>query len=182
VLGPSVAREQYGGVGVYGVVAAAFGAGTIAGALLGISWRPRRPMRMAVAFAVPWPLSTILYALGITLFVVIPASVIAGAGIALFDVWWLTALAERLPADRLSRVTAYDWLVSLALLPLGYLLAGPLAGALGAVPVLLGGSVLASVALALGLLPRETRSLERIDGEENQLPTGATWPASSPST
>jgi MFS family permease len=170
VLGPSVAREQYGGIGVFGIVSAAFGAGTIAGALLGLSWRPRHPMRMAMAFAVLWPLSTILYALGVTLYLVLPATVVAGTGIALFDVWWLTALAERLPPDKLSRVTAYDWLVSLALLPLGYLLAGPLASALGAVTVLLAGSILATIALALGLLPRETRSLERIDDADAGTP------------
>jgi hypothetical protein len=73
----------------------------------------------------------------------------------------MTALAERIPPDKLSRVSSYDWTVSLALLPLGYVLAGPLAGALGAVGVLLGGSVLAAIALALGLLPRQTRMLER---------------------
>ncbi len=90
-----------------------------------------------------------------------PAMLLGGAGIALFDVWWMTALAERIPPDKLSRVSSYDWMVSLALLPLGYVLAGPLAGALGAVEVLLGGSVLAAIALALGLLPRQTRMLER---------------------
>ena len=94
---------------------------------------------------------------------VIPATVTAGAGLALFDVWWLTALAQRIPPDKLSRVTSYDWMVSLGLLPLGYLLAGPLADALGAVPVLLGGSAIGLVALAVGLVPRETRTLERID-------------------
>jgi hypothetical protein len=47
------------------------------------------------------------------------------------------------------------------LLPLGYVLAGPLASALGSVDVLIGGSVLAAIALALGLLPRQTRMLER---------------------
>ena len=61
--------------------------------------------------------------------------------------WWLTALAERIPPDKLSRVSSYDWMVSLALLPLGYVLAGPLAHALGAVEVLLGGSALAGIAL-----------------------------------
>jgi hypothetical protein len=55
-------------------------------------------------------------------------------------------------------------MVSLGLLPLGYVLAGPLASALGAVEVLIGGSVLAFIAFALGLLPRQTRQLERLDG------------------
>jgi hypothetical protein len=169
VLGPVVAREQYGHIGIYGLVSAALGLGTIAGSLLGIGWRPRLPMRAAMLAILLWPAAAILYAAGITLYVVVPAVVIGGGGIALFDVWWLTALAERIPADKLSRVSSYDWMVSLALLPLGYVLAGPLAHALGAVEILLGGSALAGIALALGLLPRETRTLKRIE-PSSQVP------------
>jgi MFS family permease len=124
VLGPLVAREQYGHLGVYGLVETAFGLGTIVGSLVGLGWRPRFPLRAAMP------------------------------------------LAERIPAEKLSRVTSYDWMVSTGLLPLGYLLAGPLAGSLGAVEVLIGGSVLAFIAFALGLLPRETRHLERLGDDE----------------
>jgi hypothetical protein len=49
-------------------------------------------------------------------------------------------------------------------------LAGPLAHALGAVDVLLGGSALAGLALALGLLPRETRTLRRLDAAKSGAP------------
>jgi MFS family permease len=161
VLGPVVAREQYGEIGVYGLVSAVLGIGTILGSLLGIGWRPRFPMRAAMLAILLWPAVAVLYAAGVTLYVVTPAMLLGGAGIALFDVWWMTALAERIPPDKLSRVSSYDWMVSLALLPLGYVLAGPLASALGAVEVLLGGSVLAAIALALGLLPRQTRMLRR---------------------
>ncbi len=161
VLGPVVAREQYGHIGVYGLVSAVLGIGTIVGSLLGIAWRPRFPMRAAMLAILLWPIVAALYAAGVTLLLVVPAMLLGGAGIALFDVWWTTALAERIPPDKLSRVSSYDWMVSLGLLPVGYVLAGPLAGALGAVEVLLGGSLLAALALALGLLPRETRTLRR---------------------
>ncbi|HWG08259.1 MAG TPA: MFS transporter [Solirubrobacteraceae bacterium] len=161
VLGPVVARAQYGEIGVYGLVSAVLGIGTILGSLLGIGWRPRFPMRAAMLAILLWPSVAVLYAAGVTLYLVVPAMLLGGAGIALFDVWWMTALAERIPPEKLSRVSSYDWMVSLALLPLGYALAGPLAGALGAVEVLLGGSVIAAIALALGLLPRQTRMLRR---------------------
>jgi MFS family permease len=164
VLGGVVAREQYGHIGVYGIVEAVLGLGTIAGSLLGVGWRPRHPMRFAMLAILLWPLAAILYATGVTLVVVLPAMIVAGGGIALFDVWWLTALAERIPPDALSRVTSYDWMVSGGLLPVGYLLAGPLGRSLGSVNVLIGGSALAFLALALGLLPRETRMLEREGG------------------
>jgi MFS family permease len=163
VLGPVVARQQYGHIGVYGLVAAALGIGTIIGSFLGVGWRPRYPMRYAMVAILLWPPSAVLYAAGVTLVIVVPIAVVGGIGIALFDIWWMTALAERIPADKLSRVSSFDWMVSIGLLPLGFVLAGPLAGALGAVDVLLGGSVLACVGLALGLLPRQTRMLERLE-------------------
>jgi hypothetical protein len=162
VLGPLVARSQYGHLSIYGVIEATLGVGTIIGSLMGVVWRPRYPMRLAMIAMLIWPIASILYASGVTLIVVIPANVVSGIGIALFDVWWLTALAERIPPGALSRVTSYDWLVSYALLPIGYLIAGPLGAGLGAVEVLIGGSALALVAFAIGLLPHETRMLERL--------------------
>ncbi|HEU0318293.1 MAG TPA: MFS transporter, partial [Solirubrobacteraceae bacterium] len=161
VLGPVVARERYGSVAVFGVVASALGAGTVIGSLVGGRWRPRHPMRMAMLSVLLWPASAILYAAGLTLVAVLPVTVLAGIGLALFDVWWETALAERIPPRLLSRVSSYDWMVSLGLLPLGFLATGPLAAALGPVEVLLGGSVLALLAYLAGLLPRSTRMLER---------------------
>jgi len=161
VVGPLVAEQRYGDIAVYGYVFAAFGAGMIGGSLAALRWRPRYPMRQAMTLILLWPVAIAMYAAGAPLAAVVPAMAVAGAGVALFDVWWLTALAERIPPDKLSRVTSYDWTVSLGLVPLGYVLAGPAADALGAPEVLLGGSIVAFVVLALGLLPRETRMLER---------------------
>ena len=161
VLGPLIAEEEYGSIGVYGAVTAALGAGTLGGSLAGLRWRPRHPMRAALLASLMWPLAGALFAAGLPLALVVPFWVVAGVGIALLDVWWLTALAERIPPHLLSRVTAYDWMGSLALMPLGYLLAGPLGEALGPSEVLLAGSLLGFLFLALGLLPRETRMLER---------------------
>lgn len=162
VLGPVVARIQYGHIGIYGVVVAAEGVGMITGSLVGIGWRPRYPMRLAMLAMLIWPAGAVLYAVGATLLAVLPLSVLGGTGIALFNVWWTTALAERIPPALLSRVSAYDWMASYALLPAGYLLAGPIASQLGSVNVLVGGSLLSLLALAAGLLPRETRMLSRL--------------------
>jgi MFS family permease len=170
VLGPLVARAQYDSLAVYGVLSAVFGAGMVAGAIAGLRWRPRHPMRQAMRLILLFPLAIGIFAAGLPLPVVVPVFAIAGSGVALFDVWWLTALAERVPPDKLSRVTSYDWMVSLALLPLGYVLAGPAAQALGAANVLLGGSAIAFVALGLGQLPRETRMLERSRHEPAAVP------------
>jgi MFS family permease len=162
VLGPIIAHEQYGHVSVYGFLEGAIGLGTILGALISVGWRPLHPMRMAMLAIMVWPVAAILYASGVTLFVVLPVTLIGGTGIALFDVLWTTALAERIPPASLSRVSSFDWMISGGLLPLGYAIAGPLAGALGTVNVMIGGAILALLAFALGVLPNETRMLERL--------------------
>ena len=169
VLGPSIATEQYGEIGVFGAFNSALGAGTIVGALVALRWRPLYPMRLALLAFMAWPVATILFVLGAPLVIVVPATLLAGFGIALFDVWWVTALAERIPPARLSRVTSYDWMASLSLLPAGYLLAGPLAERFGAVEVASIGSAVALAALAAALLPAETRKLRRIDRAEPEL-------------
>ena len=169
VLGPVIGKQQYGDVGVYGAVAAAFGAGLVIGSLIGVGWKPRHPLRLGMIFLLAWPPAMMLYGAGVTLVLAIPALVLAGIGIALFEVWWLTALADRIPPSRLSRVTSYDWMVSLGLLPLGYLLAGPLAEAFGTVEVFLAGCLLALLATAAALIPRETRMLTSRPGGEAAL-------------
>jgi hypothetical protein len=52
---------------------------------------------------------------------------------------------------------------SLVLLPVGFLLAGPVAEAASTETVLVGGAILTATVLPLGLLPRETRTLERVE-------------------
>ncbi len=161
-LGPTVSIELYDTRAVYGILVSAMGAGTIAGALIGFRWRPRHPMRAGVLLCLPWSFAGGLFALGLPVGVLVVLFVLAGAGIALFGIWWETALAERIPPHTLSRVTAYDWMGSLALLPIGYVLAGPLGEALGAVEVVAVGSVLALAAFAASLLVRDVWRLERI--------------------
>lgn len=163
VLGASVAGHVYGSDAVFGLTNAAWGAGTVTGAVIGSRWRPHRPMLAGMLAAIPWPAAIALYAAGPPRAVLYPAMALAGAGIGLFAVWWETALAQRIPPHLLSRVSAWDWMGSLALLPAGYLLAGPAARAWGAVAVLLGGGLLGTFVVALGLLPRSTRTLRRLD-------------------
>lgn len=161
VVGPDVARERYGDIAVYGYVLAAFGGGTVVGSLVALRWRPRYPMRQAMIVTLGLPGAVALFAAGAPIALTVAAMAIAGTGVALFDVWWLTALSEHIPPQLLSRVTSYDWACSFGLMPLGYLLAGPVADAVGTTDLLVVGAVVAFVALALGLAPRATRALER---------------------
>lgn len=163
-LGPTVSIERYDTAAVYGVLASAMGAGTIAGALIGFRWRPRHPMRTGMLMALAFPAVFGVFALGLPVAALFPLFVFAGLGIALFDIWWHTALAQRVQPHMLSRVTSYDWMGSLALLPIGYVLAGPLGEALGSAEVLAAGSGLALAALLLTFMSREVRELRATAG------------------
>ena len=106
-----------------------------------------------------WPLCLVAVALGAPIGALAVTAVAGGIGLGLFGVWWETALAQRIPPHLLSRVSAYDWMGSFAFLPAGYVLAGVVGEAVGASPTLLVGACLCAVALAAGLIPRETRML-----------------------
>lgn len=170
VLGASVSEQVYGGDAVYGLANAAWGVGTVTGALLGSRWRPRHPLRAAMLASVPWPGCVALFGLGPPLAVLFPAMAVAGIGIGLFAVWWETALAQRIPPHLLSRVSAWDLMGSFALLPLGYVLAGPAAALVGGPEVLVAGGLAGLLAMALGLLSGEVRDLPRLDEEPLRVP------------
>jgi MFS family permease len=165
-LAPVIAREHYGGAGVFGLLESVAGVGAVAGALLGVKWRPRRPLRAGLILILVWPLQDIVFALSSPLALVLPFAFATGFGFSLFGVWWETALARHIPPHAISRVSAYDWMGSLALLPLGFVIAGPLAGAFGARNVLGVGSAIGFVLLLVALTPRSTREL-------NGAPAGA---------
>lgn len=162
-LGATVSIEEYDTRATFGIATSAMGAGTILGALIGFRWRPRHPMRTGMLLALPWPASFAIFALGLPVAALLPIFALAGMAVALFGIWWETALAERVPPHVLSRVTAYDWMGSLALLPLGYVLAGPLGEKFGATEVLIGGSVLALLSLTSTLFVRDVRELTRLE-------------------
>ena len=166
-LGPVVARDHYGGVGVFGWVQTIVGVGSIAGSVAGFAWRPRRPLWTGLVLTLGWPLLNGAFALGAPFLVVVVLALVGGFGFSLCLIWWETALAHHIPPNALSRVSAYDWMGSLALLPLGYVVAGPLANAFGARTVLGVGSAIGVALLVLALLPRSTRELPGPpDGEQ----------------
>jgi hypothetical protein len=167
-LGPTISIERYDTRAVYGILATATGAGTIIGALIGFRWRPRFPMRTGMLIALPLPIALGAFGLGLPVGVLLPIFVLSGTGIALFDIWWHTALAERVQPHMLSRVTAYDRMGSLALLPIGYVMAGPLGEEFGAVEVLSVGSAIALAALAAALTSREVWNLRATAGVASQ--------------
>jgi predicted MFS family arabinose efflux permease len=131
VLGAVVAKNEYGGAGAWGTILAVQGVGALCGALVMMRVRVERPLLVA-------SLGTFLYAAPIAalalhapLVVVAAAAFIAGLSLSGWDTLWATTVQREIPPDMLARVSSYDWLGSVALLPVGFALVGPLAHGLG---------------------------------------------------
>ncbi len=174
VVGATVAREQYGSAAVFGWTNAAFGVGTVSGAVVAARWRPRHPIRVGLFGAVPWSLAIAVYGTGFSVIAAYVSMAVGGLGFGCYLVWWETALATRVPGHLLSRVSAWDWMGSLALLPLGYIVSGTIADKVGAGRLLVGGGLLAAVATASVLGSRSAWTLTRLeqDGEPDNGAVG----------
>jgi MFS family permease len=171
VLGPIVAETALGGAGAWAVLTGAFGAGSVAGGVAAMHVHPRRPLLVATAFLLPYVLPPILLAKPASLATIAVAVAIAGFGLSVFLALHVTVMQSSVPAAVLSRVSAYDWLGSLVGLPAGFVLAGPLAEAVGVSPVLLGSAVVWLVVTLAVLAVPSVRIFS--DGAEKERPTPA---------
>jgi MFS family permease len=136
VLGPIVARDVYDGARTWGLTSAAMGIGQIAGGLLSLRWRPRRPMLVIAAGMSLTALPVALLALEAPVWMLFASMAVIGVEWGLYDPFWLTCMQREVAPHMISRVSAYDYLGVLAFYPAGLALAGPLADAFGRSTVL----------------------------------------------
>jgi MFS family permease len=131
VLGPVVAHRQLGGAAAWGALVSAMGVGTIAGGIVALRARPRRPMLLCAATT--WLFAAPLAALAASrsFALVATGSLLAGFSLMLGNTIWETTLQRQVPHESLSRVSSYDWFGSLALDPVGLAIWGPIAALIG---------------------------------------------------
>ncbi len=161
VIGPAVAKAHLGGPGAWGLIGACYGAGAIAGGIVAVRVRPRRPLLVGLTLSGLAALPLILLAVHAPAILTAIAAATTGAQITLLNTLWETTLQRLVPSDRLSRVAAYDWMFSLSFTPIGYALAGLLAGSvLGITPTLILAAAVALVLAASAPLIPNIRQLE----------------------
>jgi MFS family permease len=137
VLGPAVAEDRLGGAGAWGAILSAGGIGSLFGGLFALRHRPRRPLVACVLWStLPVPMFIAL-AVGAPLEAIIATSFVFGFGIAIHVTLWFTVFQREVPEHAQSRVSSYDGLFSVVLVPLGAAMAGPLAAGIGTEAALL---------------------------------------------
>jgi MFS family permease len=159
VLGPVVARAHLGGPAAWGTITGAESLGLIAGGLVALRFSPRRPMLFIVLTGAS--IATTPFALGMLWPVplICVAAFVVGVGLEIMMVQWTVALARNIPPDKLARVSSYDALGSVMAMPVGAVLAGPIAAWAGVSTTEYGATALILVASGLALLARDIRTL-----------------------
>lgn len=131
VLGPLVSARSLGGAGAWAAIMSTFGTGCLAGGVLGLRIRARYTLRAATALGGLFAMPTLGLALGGSLAVAMAGAFLGGIGMMVMNTLWETTLQTHIPEESLSRVSAYEWVGSLALQPLGLAVVAPIAAGLG---------------------------------------------------
>ena len=152
VLGPAVARRSRNGAADWALITTAFGVGLVVGSLAALRVRPQRRMLLGLVLGVLFAPPLALLALHAPAAAIAPVALLAGAQLTLLNTFWETTIQEQIPPALLSRVTAIDWLSSVATQPVGYALVGVLASKVMAVATTLwlaaGTALVAGAAIA----------------------------------
>jgi MFS family permease len=157
VLGPVVARAHLGGPAAWGAITAADSVGLIVGGVVSLRFGPRRPILFVACIGGAVAIAPLSLAMLWPLPVVCLASFGLGITIEILMVQWTVTMARRIPPAKLARVSAYDALGTVMAMPVGALVAGPIAAAVGVSLAQYGAAALIIIATAAALIPREVR-------------------------
>jgi MFS family permease len=160
VVGPVHAEQELGGQKRWSWILAALSAGMVAGVIVSLKVRPKHPLLIGLSAqlgVVAW-----IVTMGVTNWIplIMISAFFAGIALDFFMVLWQTAMQSNIPRESLSRVSSYDAFGSLALAPIGLIVAGPLTEKFGSSTTLIAMGVVFVVVLAAMLSVPAVRQLE----------------------
>lgn len=163
VLLPYLVKNRlHSGGGLFGAVRAASGVGAITSALaIARSGLPRRRVTLMFAAWSAQSLLLVAYALATGAWTFVLISLLSGAGGAGGNVVWGSLTMSLVPDELRGRVSSFDWMVSIGLIPLSFAITGPIAQAVGATATLLGAGCLGGAAMIAFLAVPGVRDPER---------------------
>jgi DHA3 family tetracycline resistance protein-like MFS transporter len=177
VLLPYVVKNDLGGsASDLGLVFAAGGLGAILSAVIcGGRGLPRRNITYMYVFWTAATLSIAGYGLAQAswqlMVVCCMFNLLETAG----TIIWATAKQRHVPPNLLGRVSSFDWLISIGLLPVSFALTGPIASVIGARATLIWAGVAGSVVTLAALFLPGMRAIE-----DTRSPVGTAEPEALP--
>ncbi|MGW6216355.1 MFS transporter [Streptomyces sp. NPDC055109] len=153
-LGPAIAIHQLGGEGVWFWMLQAGAIGLVLGSLLASRVQPRRPIFIANLGLATYALPLTLLGLHAPPLLLTIAYGLALAAVGYLNPAWGTVVQHEIPPQALARVSSYDWLLSLAAMPIGYAVTPIAVEAWGAATTLIvAAALVATACLATAAVP-----------------------------
>ena len=160
-LGPALAKDTIGEQG-WGLLLSAESVGLVLTAFVLLRFQLRRPLLLGMLGFALYGVPMVALGARPELGLLLVLAFVAGAGAEVFGMGWNLAMQEHVEEDMLSRAYSYDMLGSVAAMPVGQLLFGPLGDAFGLGPVLVVSGIAMVVISLLTLLSRSVRTLDRV--------------------
>jgi MFS family permease len=155
VFEPLLVRRFFGSEAVaLGLIFAANGAGgTLASLYTTRYGAPRKRIAAVWAALSGAGIGVALLGISPSLWIAVVLAGLLWAGVTYGNILWLATIQEAVPPELLGRVMSLDWMVSMALAPLGTLAGGALASAAGVRMALVIGGAVAACTGAVVLVP-----------------------------
>ena len=163
VLGPVVAARSLGGAPAWATIVAAFGLGSVLGGIVLLRVRPKRPLLVAIPPLALLALPVALLALPAPTPLIALGTLAGGFGLTVFNTLFETTVQRHVPSESLSRVASIDWVMSGALQPFGFALAGSAALVIGPGTTLAASALWIVVSTAIVLSIPSVRNLRSLD-------------------
>jgi MFS family permease len=161
VLGPALSERELDGASSWATIVACFGIGSVIGNVAALRLPLPRPVFMAAVALVGASTQALIIGSGLGTVGIAALELLAGICVALFFTLWDLSIQEQIPPRAVSRVSAYDFTVSMGLMPLGLAVCGPLADAIGLHATLRWMSAVGIASALLWLAQPSVRSLRR---------------------
>jgi MFS family permease len=163
VLGPLVAEEELGGAAAWGAILTAGGIGGAVGGVVALRWRPSRPLVASHLVVLGMAGYLLLFALSLPTVALVLGAFAAFVSIVVANTLWETVLQSEVPHEVLSRVSSYDWAISLVFMPIGFALWGPISGLVGVETAFVIAALVSAAAKLGPVLVPDVRNLRRAD-------------------
>lgn len=160
VLGALQTREHYDGAATWGLVLGFMSLGFLIGTVIANKIRPKYPLRLVMILMLAEPVFTLAFGTVQPIIVLLLSAIAVGIAMDIFYVMWATTIQQNVPSESLSRVNSYDSFGSFVFGPLGIIVAGPLAIAIGINETLIIGAAVSALAIVGSLMIPSVRNLE----------------------
>jgi MFS family permease len=137
VMLPAISLDRYGGTSPYGLSMSLYAAGAIAGALIASRITTAYPGVLAMAGVSSFSLVLTAMALPVPLIALLAAHFIAGLGLEVYAILWITAQQKDVPEHLLGRVSSLELLASAPLRPVAFAAVGAWADTSGRTGILI---------------------------------------------